>query len=82
MLLGLTRLLTTQSLAVVGSTLGMSVVKFAAADSEAKSHNNAETQPHLFPAAHVTPGSNFHFKFLDFLGQCVTLTLDILEKTG
>lgn len=60
MLLGLTRLLTTQLLVVVGSALGISVVKFAAADSEAMSCNNAETvDRYPFIVSHVTPVSNF-----------------------
>lgn len=55
MLLGPTRLLTTQSLAVDGSALRMSVVKVAAADAEAMSRDNAETQPHGQTSAHCGP---------------------------
>lgn len=59
MLLGLTRLLATQWLAAAGSALGMSVVKFAAADSETMSRTNAENLSHAdghpLIALHLTP---------------------------
>lgn len=85
MLSGLAWLLTSRLLAVVGGALGMPVVKVAAADSEAMSWNNAETLNRvdrlLLTVPHMTPGSYLLFKFLYLLGQRVTFTLVISEKT-
>lgn len=84
MLSGLTRLLTTQLLAVVGSALGVSVVKLAAADSEAMSWDRAETPSpvdgHPFTVSHMTQASKLCFRVLYLLGQNVTLTPVAFEK--